>query len=281
MSIDRRAFLKFNALGALALAADPKELLGQDAGQLPNMAKRATPITREEYLERQERARRHMNEAGIAAILLTGGTSLNYFTGTQWGTSERMFAAILPAKGEPAFVTPAFEKDRALEQIKFAGDVRTWQEDESPYRLVAQILKDRGITTGKLGIEETVDFRFADGVAKAAPALAITSADPVTAHCRRVKTPHELELIRLANQITLKAYEVALKSLREGMTHVELGQKISAAHRELGAQGGALVLFGAWSALPHGTVTPQKLKEGDIVLIDGGCSVLGYQSDIT
>ena len=110
-----------------------------------------------------------MHDAGIAAIMLIGGTSLNYFTGTQWGTSERLFAAIIPAKGEMAFVTPAFEKDRALEQIKFSTDVRTWQEDESPYRLVAQILKDRGITTGKLGIEETVDFRFSDGVAKAAP----------------------------------------------------------------------------------------------------------------
>jgi Xaa-Pro dipeptidase len=281
MSIDRRDFMKFSALGGLALAADPKALLGQDAGQLPNLAKQARPITREEYLERQERARRHIRDAGIAAIMLTGGTSLNYFTGTQWGNSERMFACVIPAKGELAFVTPAFEKDRALEQIKFAGDVRTWQEDESPYRLVAQILKDRGITTGKLGIEETVDFRFSDGVAKAAPTIEITSADAVTARCRRIKTAHELELSRLANQITLKAYEVALKSLREGMTHVELGQKISAAHRELGAQGGALVLFGAWSASPHGTVTPQKLKEGDIVLVDGGCSVLGYQSDIT
>jgi Xaa-Pro dipeptidase len=281
MSIDRRDFMKFSALGALAFAADPKELLGQDAGQIPNLAKQAKPITREEYVERQERARRYMHDAGISAIMLIGGTSLNYFTGTQWGTSERLFAAIIPAKGEMAFVTPAFEKDRALEQIKFSTDVRTWQEDESPYKLVAQILKDRGISAGKLGIEETIDYRFSDGVARAAPALQLTSADAVTARCRRIKTQHELELIRLANQITLKAYEIALKSLREGMTHFELGQKIAAAHRELGAPGGALVLFGAWSAAPHGTVTPQKLKEGDIVLVDGGCSLLGYQSDIT
>jgi Xaa-Pro dipeptidase len=281
MSIDRRDFMKFSALASLACAADPKALLGQDAGQIPNLAKQARPIAREEYVERQERARRYMHDAGISALMLIGGTSLNYFTGTQWGTSERLFAAIIPAKGEMAFVTPAFEKDRALEQIKFASDVRTWQEDESPYKLVAQILKDRGIAAGRLGIEETIDFRFSDGVARAAPALELTSADPVTARCRRIKTAHELDLIRLANQITLKAYEIALKSLREGMTHVELGQKIAAAHRELGAPGYALVLFGAWSASPHGTVTPQKLKDGDIVLIDGGCSLLGYQSDIT
>ena len=110
MSIDRRDFMKFGALGALAFATDPKDLLGQDAGQIPNMAKQAKPITREEYIERQERARRYMREAGINAVMLTGGTSLNYFTGTQWGTSERMFAALIPAKGELEFVTPAFEK---------------------------------------------------------------------------------------------------------------------------------------------------------------------------
>jgi len=281
MSIDRRDFMKFSALGALALTLDPKEILGDDSTQLPNMAKEARPITREEYLERQEQARRFMREAAIDAIFLTGGTSLQYFTGAQWGISERLFAMVFPAKGEPAYVTPAFEHDRALEQIKFGNDVRTWQEDESPYKLVAQILKDRGITSGKLGIEETVDYRFADGVAKAAPSLQITSADAVTARCRRIKSAHEIELIRLANKITLKAYEIALKSLTDGMTHFELGRKIAAAHQQLGAPGGALVLFGQYSALPHGTVTPQKLRDGDVVLIDGGCDVLGYKSDIT
>ncbi len=281
MSIDRRDFMKFSALGALALTLDPKEILGDDGAQIPNMAKEAKPITREEYIDRQEKARRYMREAAIDAIFLTGGTSLSYFTGAQWGISERLFAMIFPAKGEPAYVTPAFERDRALEQIKFGKDVRTWEEDESPYQLVAQILKDRGMATGKLGIEETVDYRFADGVAKAAPGLQVTSADAVTARCRRVKSAHEIELIRLANKITLKAYDIALKSLADGLTHFELGRKISAAHQQLGASGGALVLFGQYSALPHGTITPQKLRDGDVVLIDGGCDVLGYKSDIT
>jgi Xaa-Pro dipeptidase len=192
-----------------------------------------------------------------------------------------MFALVLPAKGEPAWVAPAFEKGRAQEQIKFGNDLRTWQEDESPYQLVASILRDRGAVSGKLGIEETVRFVFSDGIAKAAPALKLTSADPVTGRCRRVKSAHEMELIRLANQITLKAFEIALKSLKEGLTHYELGGGISAAHQQLGARGGALVLFAAYSALPHGTVTPQRLREGDIVLIDGGCSVENYSSDIT
>lgn len=281
MSIDRRDFMKFTAMSSLALGFDVNTLAAaQDAAGGP-MASQAKPITREEYLQRHETARRYMREAGIDAIFLTGGTSLQYFTGAQWGVSERMFALVLPAKGELGWVAPAFEKGRALEQIKFGSDVRTWEEDESPYQLVASILKDRGVSSGKLGIEETVHFAFADGVAKTAPALKLSGADAVTARCRRIKSAHEIELMRLANQITLKAFEIALKSLKEGMSHNELAGKIAAAHQQLGARGGALVLFAANSALPHGTVAPQKLREGDIVLVDGGCSVENYASDIT
>lgn len=280
MSIDRRDFIKLGALAMSALTAEQRALAGQDAPVKP-MASQAKPITREEYLARQETARRYMREAAIDAIFLTGGTSLQYFTGAGWGLSERLFAMVLPAKGEIAWVAPAFEKGRALEQIKFGNDLRTWQEDESPYALVAAILRDRGIVTGRLGVEETVRFVFSDGVAKAAPSVKLTSADQVIARCRRVKSAHEIELMRLANQITLKAFELALKSLREGMTHTELSGKIAAAHQQLGARGGALVLFAEHSAFPHGTVTPQKLKEGDIVLVDGGSSVEGYASDIT
>jgi Xaa-Pro dipeptidase len=281
MSIDRRDFMKMGALSALAFTLDSRETLAdQDATAAPH-ARQAKPITREEYLQRQEAARRYLRDAGLDAIFLMGGSSMYYFTGTQWGISERMFAMVFPAKGELAYVTPAFEKGRALEQIKFGNDVRIWEEDESPYQVVAGILKDRGIALGRLGVEEAVEYRFSDGIAKAAPAVRITSADPVTARCRRVKSAHELEIIRLANQITLKAFENALKSLSDGMTHFELGAKITQEHQKLGAPGGALVLFGEYSALPHGTVTPQKLREGDIVLIDGGCDVLGYKADIT
>jgi Xaa-Pro dipeptidase len=281
MCIDRRDFLKFGAMSSIALSLDVDTLAHpQDAAGAP-MASQAKPISQAEYLQRQDTARRYMREAGVEAIFLTGGTSLQYFTGAQWGLSERLFALVLPAKGEPGWVAPAFEKGRALEQIKFGNDIRTWQEDESPYQLVASILKDRGVISGRIGVEETVRFVFADGISKAAPALKLTSADQVTARCRRVKSAHEIELMRLANRITLKSFEIALKSLREGMTHNELAGKIAAAHQQLGARGGALVLFAANSALPHGTVAPQKLREGDIVLVDGGCSVEGYASDIT
>src|SRR4030095_13002618 len=205
MTIDRRDFMKFGALKTLAWAVDPS-ILEKDAPVKP-LASQAKPISREEYLQRQETARRYMLEAGIDAIFLTGGASMQYFTSAQWGLSERLFALVFPAKGELAWVAPAFEKGRALEQIKFGNDVRTWQEDESPYQLVASILKDRGITSGKIGVEETVRFAFSDGISKAAPALRLASADPVTARCRRIKSAHEIELMRLANQITLKAFE--------------------------------------------------------------------------
>jgi Xaa-Pro dipeptidase len=281
MTIDRRDFVKIGALSSIALAIDKKTGAADQDGPVKPMPSKARPITREEYLQRQETARRYMHDSGIEAIFLTGGASLQYFTGAQWGISERLFALVFPAKGEPAWVAPAFEKGRALEQVKFGTDVRTWQEDESPYQLIASILKDRAVVSGTLGIEESVRFAFSDGVAKAAPSLKLTSADPVTARCRRVKSAHEIELIRLANQITLKAFEIALKSLKEGMTHTELSGKVAAAHQQLGARGGALVLFAEHSASPHGTVTPQKLREGDIVLVDGGCSVENYSSDIT
>lgn len=273
--------MKLGALSSVALGAHAKSAFADQDAPLKPMASQAKPITRAEYLQRQETARRYMHDAGIEAISLTGGTSLQYFTGAQWGLSERLFAMVLPAKGDLAWVAPAFEKGRALEQIKFGNDVRTWQEDESPYQLVASILQDRGVKSGKIGIEETVRFAFSDGISKAAPALNLASADPVTARCRRIKSAHEIDLMRLANQITLKAFEIALKTLKEGMTHNELAGSIASAHQQMGARGGALVLFAEHSALPHGTVTPQKLREGDIVLVDGGCSVENYASDIT
>ncbi|PYT09434.1 MAG: hypothetical protein DMF60_02575, partial [Acidobacteria bacterium] len=281
MTLNRRTFVKLGALATLVLAADTKALAADQDPPVRPMANQAKPITHEEYLQRQETARRYMHDAGIDAIFLTGGTSLQYFTGAQWGLSERLFAMVLPARGDLAWVAPAFEKGRALEQIKFGNDVRTWQEDESPYQLVASILKDRGVTSGKIGIEETVRFAFSDGISKAAPALKLASADSVTARCRRIKSAHEIELMRLANQITLKAFEIALKTLRVGMTQNELAGSIASAHQQMGARGGALVLFAENSALPHGTINPQKLRSGDIVLVDGGCSVENYASDIT
>ena len=191
---------------------------------LTSMRGQATPITSDERRARIEQARRLMTEHKIDAIMLTQGTSLVYFTNIRWGGGERLFACVVPAKGEPFFVCPAFEEDRAREQIAlgpFGGgkaDVRTWNEDESPYALVAGGLKERGIATGVLGIEETTKHVWSDSVAQAAPQLKLVSATPVAAGCRMIKTPHEIELMRLASQATIKVYEAVFHALAPGMT---------------------------------------------------------------
>jgi Xaa-Pro dipeptidase len=160
-------------------------------------------------------------------------------------------------------------------------DVRAWQEDESPFALVARVLKERGAATGRVGIEETLPFAFSDGVSRGAPAARLTSATAVTAGCRMVKDAHEIALLRRACAITLTAFRAVFASLREGVTAAQVSAWTTAAHRRLGVRGGGLVLFGKDAAFPHGTTKPRPLHAGDVVLVDGGCQVHGYSSDIT
>jgi len=253
---------------------------------LKSMSGQAKPITPEERNQRQEKARRLMQTNNLDAILLTEGTTLNYFTGIRWWGGERLFAMVLPVKGAAFYVCPAFEEGRAREQIAKApdgerADVRIWQEDESPYQRVAGGLKDRGLVGGKLGIEETVHFVFTDGISQAAPQVKLLSATPVTAGCRMIKSDHEIELMRLAAKVTLAAYEATWRSLKEGMTQQEIQNLIEAAHTKLGFSGSADVQVGEFSAFPHGSVTPQVIREGTIILADGGCKAEGYTSDIS
>jgi len=296
--LTRREFLGTSVLAATGAVGTVELVTGgsqaQDARDLPpsiaaltSMRELARPITVEERAARIEQAQRLMVEHAIDALLLTGGTSLVYFTGTRWGVSERLLALVLPARERPFLVCPAFEEERAREQLaegplaQSGTDVRTWEEDESPYALVADGLRAIGLATGRLGIEETVRFVFSDGVAQAAPSLSLTSGTPVTGGCRTVKDAHELELMRLASQVTLKAYEAAYRALAEGMTQAEFARLVSLAHQRLGFSGGAGVEVGPYSAMPHGSATPQVIREGTILLIDGGCSVEGYRSDIS
>jgi len=252
---------------------------------LSSMRNRAKPITADERRARIERARKIMGEQKIDAIILAGGTSLNYFTGIRWGNSERLTAVIIPKIGNPYIVTPAFEEDRTREQLSGGPmehtDVAIWQEDESPFDRVAQGLKDRGIATGRLGVEETAKFVFADSIAAAAPGLHVTSATPVTAGCRMIKEQHELDLMRLACEVTLTCYEAVFKALKPGMTQNDCSSLIAAAYGRLGFPGFASVQVGEYTALPHGSITPQTIREGTIIMIDDGCTVEGYQSDIT
>ncbi len=252
---------------------------------LKSLKDQARPITLDERRARFEHARRLMAANKLDAMMITGGTALLYFLDMRWWQSERLFAVIVPVKGAPFFVTPAFEEDRAREQISkgplASAEVLTWQEDENPYALIAQGLRERSIATGTLGMEETVKYVFTDGVGKAAPALKMVSATPVTAGCRGVKDAHEIELMRLASKVTLLAYAAAWKGLRDGMTQGEFSGLVSAAHSRLGFPGGCSVQVNEYTALPHGSLTPQVIREGSIVLIDGSCAVEGYQSDLS
>jgi Xaa-Pro dipeptidase len=293
--LSRRKFFQVAGVAA-SIPLASRLLLAQDdaaCGTLPpsianlkSLRDQAKPISVEERQERVERARRLMRENHLDAIMLIGGTSMKYFANIDWWLSERTFTLVLPAKGDAFFVSPAFEEDRAREQINrgpFAGnpDIRIWQENESPYERIAQGLKDRGIFTGRLGIEETVWFFKSDGVAHAAPSVTFTSATPVTAGCRMHKTQHEIDLLQLANEVTLKAYEAAWRALKPGMTQHDFSRMVSQAHDQLGFPGDAGVQVGEYSALPHGSIEPQKVEEGTILLMDGGCTVEGYHSDIS
>ena len=252
---------------------------------LTSMRDQAKPITKEERAARLEKARRLMGEQKLDAIILTGGSSLTYFTGIRWGNSERLFAVVIPKIGNPYVVCPGFEEDRAREQLALGPlqhtDVATWQEDESPFERVAQGLKDRGIAAGRVGVEETTKFVFADSIAGVAPALKVTSATPVTAGCRMIKDAHEIELMRLASHATLTCYDAVFQALTPGMTQNQVGSLINIAYTRLGFPGFASVQVGEYTALPHGSIQPQTIREGTIIMVDDGCTVEGYQSDIT
>jgi Xaa-Pro dipeptidase len=252
-----------------------------DISELKPLTGDIVPITIAEYEARIEKARRLMVDAGIDAIYLEGGTGLYYFTGLRWGRSERMTAALLPAKGDIAYVCPAFEEDRLRESLLIDGDVRTWEEDESPYKRVAQVLDDADVASGTLGIEQQVRFFLFDGIRRAAPSVSLVSADPVTVGCRSVKSPAEIALIQRAMDITAAAYKVVISLLYEGISREECRRQAASAHRTLGAGGGIDFQFGKATAFPHGSRDPDTLREGDVVLMDGGCTVEGYHSDIS
>jgi len=285
MSLSRRQWLGFSGLSALGLAARAEaaatEELPGPISALKSMTEGVVPISVEERKARIARAQALMAAEGLDALVLDSGTSLVYFTGAEWGDSERFFGAVLTREGDPAWVTPAFEKARGLEQVKVGSDVRAWEEDESPYALVAAILRDRKAAAGRVGVEETVPFVFVDGMAKDLPAARLVSATAVTAGCRMIKDAHELALMRRAAEITLRAHRAVLASLQEGTTQGEASRWCNEAHRRLGMTGGALVLFGKDAAFPHGTTKPQPLRAGDVVLVDGGGRLQGYASDIT
>ncbi|MBU1049421.1 Xaa-Pro peptidase family protein [Candidatus Bipolaricaulota bacterium] len=240
-----------------------------------------SPITMAERQARMAKAQRLMLDQGLVAIFLEAGSTLQYFTGIRWGRSERMMAAVLPAQGEISYVCPAFEEDRLREMIQFGSTVRAWDEHESPFTQVAGILTDLGIAEGRIGVEATTRFFLVDGIRQAAPKIDIGSADGVTIPCRGIKTNTEIALMQRAMTITSEAFKACIDRLHVGMSQAEFSELSIAAHKAMGVAGHIDVQFGPSTAFPHGSRKMTFLNDGDVVLMDGGCTVEGYWSDIS
>lgn len=240
------------------------------------------PISIAERKSRISKAQRLMEEKGFRAIVLDSGTSMNYFTGMTWGQSERPMVAVIPVKGEVSYVCPKFEQDRLEERIIIGSDVYPWEEDESPYEQIKRVILDSGATSGKIGIEERVRFFIADGLRQVATNFELVSADPIVIPCRIIKSPAEIALMQRATELTIEAMTLGFAALKEGVSPSAFSSAVAQAHQKMGGRHAfALANFAEASAFPHGTSKPQVLKNGDVVLVDCGCTVEGYNSDIS
>jgi Xaa-Pro dipeptidase len=242
----------------------------------------APPIRREEHLRRIEKAQRLMVEIGADAVLVGAGASLRYFTGVAWGATERLVAALIPKSGGPIMVCPAFEHDSLRASIAIDAEIRLWEEDESPYRLIKQLLAAHGLDT--LALDPALPFSVFDGVRSEAATRSLVGGASIIDGCRMIKSDSELALMRQAKAMTLEVQRRAARILAPGIKASDVKQFIDSAHRQLGADGGSYfcaVQFAEASSYPHGVPGDQTLSEGDVVLIDTGCQIGGYHSDIT
>jgi Xaa-Pro dipeptidase len=293
------AFTRRNFLGAataaVAATALPSRAAQVDSGkQLPaaiaalsNLSSQVRPFTNAERQARIERARRLMTSTKIDAIVLANSTSSSvYFADLRLYGGERLWALVIPARGRAFLVCPAFEEGRAREVLS-AGpladnvDILTWQEDESPYALLGKGLADRGLASGTVGLDEHIAFVFSEGIRAANPHLNLVSATPVTAGCRMIKDAHEIDCMRLACRATLLVYRAVAQSLTPGMTTPDVRALVAAAYHRVGFEGEASLNVDEFTAVPHGSAKPQTLREGSILMLDDGCAVEGYTSDIT
>ena len=255
-----------------------------ELAKLSNMTQNVKPITVEEYQARIKKACALMKTNNISAVYLNAGTNLYYFTGTRWYASERMVGAILSQDGSLNYICPAFEEGTLEGFMHIKGTINCWEEHESPSELFSSVLKNQGITSGTIGFDESAAFFLFDGVRQVNPNLNIINAKVVTAGCRMTKSDTEIELLQIAKYMTIEVHKAAARILRPGISTKEVTEFINNAHKKVGAPAGSyfcIVLFGEDSQFPHGVKTPQPLVENDIVLIDTGCQVEGYNSDIT
>ncbi len=290
MSPTRRSFIKTGTISLAALglrpaakaaAAIPGPSAPPPAQELENLVKGVEPLGPPDYAARIDKAKRLMSEKGFDAVFIGGGTNLVYFTKVRWWLSERVFGVVLSPKKDPIWVCPAFEAPRAQELVPAGQVIRTWEEHESPYALIGGVLKDIGASTGKLAAAPDLRAFEVFGLRRTLAGAQVVDGAPITEGCRGTKTAKEIAYMDLANRITKVAYREGFKTLREGMTTRDLAGAIAAATQKLGSSGGGGPQFGPNTAFPHGSQAPRTLTPGDGVLVDGGCSVEGYSSDVT
>jgi Xaa-Pro dipeptidase len=279
--LSRRVFLQ-GAASAPLLAAGSAFARDSAAPALRSLTGDAKPISAEERRARIDKAQSLMAQRKVAALLVESGSSLEYFTGIRWRRSERTTLAVIPVSGQVLVVTPAFEEPSVRETLEVAGDVRPWDEHENPFEKVVQGLKDRGINSGVLAAESTMRFFIVAGIRQASSAYEIIAADPIVRACRLIKSPAELALLQLANDVTIEALRQVHAQLALGMSGPDIGALMDKVTISLGGSPEfSLVLLNEASAYPHGSVKPQKVREGSVILMDCGCAVHGYQSDIS
>lgn len=279
--IQRRSFLTGTAAMAAAMTVPMSSVMSAAAEALKPVPL-PPPISQAERLQRIARALQLMQQNGVGSVIVESGSSLDYLTGVQWHRSERLTAAVIPARGDPIIVTPFFESPSIAEMLAIPAEIRTWNEDEDPLKLVAEFLKERGVASEPVGFEETDRYFIFDRLAQQLPGLKAVTANPVVRALRLIKSPAELALMQTANDITLSAMRHAGENAKLGMTPADYGAALDAATATLGGSPEfSLVLIDEAAALPHGSRKPQITKAGSAVLFDCGCTVRGYQSDIS
>jgi Xaa-Pro aminopeptidase len=281
--VSRREFLALTAAGAaIAGPASPPANASAPVSGLSSLTGNVRPIDAEEHGARLAKLQGLMQQRKTGALLIESGSTLEYFTGVRWWRSERTTAALVPAEGPVVVVTPAFEEPSVRETLRVAADVRPWKEDESPFALLAGAWRDHG-HGGALAIEPTTRYFILERVAAAATAKPhIVPGEDLVRACRMVKSPSELALMQAANSVTIAALRYVHEQIRAGMQATDILALVMSATKQLGGSHEfTLVLLNDASAYPHGSIKPQEVRAGSVILIDTGCSVHGYQSDIS